>query len=261
MNIKSRCLNRERLLVVSAVVAVALLASGCSNIVNPPPRLGMVKDPQTGIQMGSVIEKNFVTDASFYDNKKIKVRIRNTSGDRAFNLYGFRSQLESSYKQAGYIPTSDSDFGLLVDINVMYSGQAQSNLSNQYGFLGASAGGLAGAARGGGIAIASGTIAGATLGSIIGSFVTDDTYIIVAKVTFGIVKGGHKRDGKRITFSRSITGNVEDFEEREARKRQRGFKSTHSTRLSVFAGGRNVMQAEVASQVRSRFVRIIRDFI
>ncbi|MDA1324074.1 MAG: complement resistance protein TraT [Proteobacteria bacterium] len=221
----------------------------------------MVKDPESGLQFGSVVERNLVTDASFFQNKNLKVRIRNTSGDRAFDLYGFKTRIEAAYKQAGYQPTSKDNFGLLVDVNVMYSGQIQTNLSKQFGFLGAAAGGLAGATRSDGVAIAAGTIAGATLGSIIGSFITDDTYIIVAKVTFGIVKGGAQRDGKRITFSRSLTGNAEDQEEREERRLRRGFKSTHATRLSVFAGGRNVSQAEIAGQVRSRFVRIIRDII
>jgi len=237
--------------------AVLIMLTACAQ----PSRLGMVKDPKTGLQFGSVVEKNLVTDASFYENRRIKVRIRNTSGDTSFDLYRFRNQIEAAYRQAGYAPTSGDDFGLLVDVNVMYSGQVQTNLTGQYAFLGASAGGLAGASRGGGVAISAGTIAGATLGSIIGSYVTDDTYIIVARATFGIVEGGAKPDGKTITFGRSITGNPEDEQEREERRRQRGFKSTHSTRLAVFAGGRNVTQAEIAGGVRARFVRIIRDII
>jgi hypothetical protein len=243
-----------------SIVTILALLSGCAQ----PSRMGMVKDPQTGLQFGSVVEKNLVTDASFYENKKIKVRIRNTSGDTAFDLYRFQSQIEEGYRQAGYTPTSDNNFGLLVDVNVMYSGQIQTNLMSQYAFLGAAAGGLAGASRGSGLAVAVGTIGGATLGSIIGSYVTDETYIIVARATFGIVGGGAKRDGKRITFSRSITGNPEDFEkreEREERRRRRSFKSTHSTKISVFSGGRNATQGEIAGQVRSRIVRIIRDII
>jgi hypothetical protein len=247
--------------ILSAIAALAMLVSGCGDLVNPPTRLGMVKDPATGLQLGSVVERNFVTDASFFENRRIKVRIRNISGDQAFDLYEFKSRLETSYQQAGYRPTSDDDFGLLIDVNVRYSGQVQTNLSRQFGFLGASAGGLAGVAHGGGVAAAGGTVAGATLGSILGSYITDDTYIIVAEVTVGLVKGNYRRDGKRITFSRSLTGDIEEQEEREERRRRRGFKSTHRTNLSVFAGGRNVTQAEIAGQVRSRLVRIIRDII
>ena len=119
-----------------SIATLLVLLVGCAQ----PSRMGMVKDPQTGLQFGSVVEKNLVTDASFHENKKIKVRIRNTSGDTAFDLYGFQSHIESAYRQAGYSPTSGDDFGLLVDVNVMYSGQIQTNLMSQYAFLGASAG-------------------------------------------------------------------------------------------------------------------------
>jgi hypothetical protein len=242
----------------AAILCLSISALyGCAQ----PSRYGMVQSPETGLQFGSVIEKNIVTDASFFENRKIKVRIRNTSGDSSFDLYGFRRQIESSYRTAGYTPTSGDDFGLLVDLNVMYSGQVQTNLSGQFGFLGAAAGGLAGASRGGGVAIAAGTIAGATLGSIVGSYVTDDTYIIVARATFGVIQGGAKRDGKRITFSRSISGNPEDEEEKRERSERRGFKETHSSQVAVFAGGRNISQSQIAPQVRSRFVKIIRDLI
>ena len=242
-------------------VAAAVMLSGCGNLINPLARMGMVKNPETGLQIGSVVENNLVTDASFYKNRKIKVRTRNTSGDPAFDLAGFTSRLRSAYAGAGYEPTSGDDFGLLVDVNVTYSGQVQTNLSGEFGFLGAAAGAIAGTARGGGIAPAAGILAGATLGSILGSFVTDDTYIIVAQVTFGIIKGAAKRDGKRITFSRSIAGHPEDRDEIEERRRARGFRKTHSTQVSVFAGGRNVYQSEIAGMVRRRFVRIIRDII
>jgi hypothetical protein len=221
----------------------------------------MVKDPDTGLQFGSRVDNNIVTDASFYRNRKIKVRIRNTSGDVAFDLKRFGKEIRAAYRNAGYVPTDEDDFGLLVDVNVLFSGQIQTNLANQFAFLGASAGGLAGAARDEGVATAAGLIAGATLGTIIGSYVTDDTYIIVAEVTFGIIKGPAKRDGKRITFSRSITGHPEDAEEREERRKRRGFAKTPQAKIAVFAGGRNVRQSEIAAQVRQRFVRIIRDII
>ena len=245
---------------LTVAVAASVLA-GCANLINPPSRMGMVKDPDTGLQMGSVVERSIVTDPSFYRNRKIKVRIRNTSGDVAFNLKRFANLINDAYAETGYQPSKRDDFGLLVDVNVKYSGQIQTNLSTEFGFLGAAAGGLAGAARGEAIAAAAGTIAGATLGAIIGSFITDDTYIIVAEVTFGIVGGTPKRDGKRIRFSRSISGHPEDAEELEERRKRRGFAKTRQTSIAVFAGGRNVRQAEIAGMVRDRFVRIIRDVI
>ena len=240
-----------------AVVAVPLAAVACAS----PSRLGMVKDPETGLQFGSTVEKNIVTDPSFFHNRKIKVRIRNTSGDVAFDLKGFKHQIEAAYAQAGYHPAEGDDFGLLVDVNVMYSGQVQNSLTKEFGFLGAAAGGLAGVSRGDAMAAVAGTVAGATLGSIIGSYVTDDTYIIVTRVTFGIVKGPPRSDGKKIVFSRSVAGTKEDEEEREERRSARGISDSQSSGVAVYAGGRNVVQAEIAGQVRERIVRIIRDII
>jgi outer membrane lipoprotein SlyB len=236
-----------------AFIATAILAS-CS----APARYGMVKDPETGLQFGSVVQKNIVTDSSFYKNRKIKVRIRNTSGDTAFNLRNFKNQIEQSYAHAGYKPTSNDDFGLLVDVNVVYSGQIQRNMSREFGFLGAVAGGLSGATTNRNIPTIAGTAVGATLGAIIGSHVTDDTYIIVTRVTFGVIKGPAQRDGKRITFSSSTFST--DEEGRKERS-QRGFRTTHRTGVSVFAGGRNTAQSEIAQQVRERIARIIRDII
>jgi hypothetical protein len=249
-------------LFLATLSGVAVLAlSGCGNLANPPARMGMVKDPDTGLQLGSVVEKNIVTDASFHQNKRIKVRTRNTSGDAAFDLKRFTNQIEAAYQAAGYQPTKADDFGVMVDVNVMYSGQVQRNLANEFAFLGATAGGIAGYRSDAAAGTAIGVAAGATLGSIIGSFVTDDTYIIVARVTFGVIKGPAKRDGKTITFSRSITGHPEDEDEKEEKRQQRGIRDAVTTRVSVFAGGRNVRQAEIAEQVRQRFVRIISDII
>jgi hypothetical protein len=241
---------------------IAIFGIGLSGCLNPPTRMGMVKNPSTGLMYGSIIEKNIVTDPSFYDNKKIKVRIRNTSGDVAFDLHGFKNQIRAILAASGYEPTDDDDFGLLIDINVMYSGQIQSSLTREFAFLGAASGGLAGAAksRGGGIGTAVGVLAGATLGSIIGSFVTDDTYIVVSRVTFGEIKE-KKRSKKYITFSRSPKLRSEYDNREEQIRKTRGFKKAFTTSLSVFAGGRNTVQSDIAEQVRARIARIVGNFI
>lgn len=242
------------------LAALALLAGCVAN--STQNRLGMVRDPETGLAFGSVIEKNLIVDSSFYSNRKLKVRIRNTSGDTAFDLHGFKSQLERAYADKGYQPTDADDFRLLVDVNVVYSGQVRRDLASEFGFLGAAAGGVAGAAsRGGGVATAGGVVAGATLGTIAGSFVTEETYIIVARVTFGEIKEViHSK--KSLTFSNSVR--LKDLDEQEEDKtkiQKRDFRDRISTGVSVFAGGTNTSQAEIAAQVRSRIIRIVGDFI
>lgn len=238
-----------------AVVSTSLLVSAC--IGASTTRMGMVKDESTGLMIGSTVEKSIVTDSTFHENKKIKVRIRNTSGDTVFDLYGFRSQLERAYAQLGYEPTSDDDFGLLVDINVRYSGQIQSNLAAEYGFLGAASGGVIGYRSSASAGTAIGTVAGATLGSILGSYVTDDTYIIITNVSFARVKdSSSNKPAKTITFSRSTNPYEED-----ADNGKRGLKQVITTGVSVYAGGRNTAQTEIAQQVRERIARIVSNII
>ena len=229
--------------------------------VNPPARMGMVKNPETGLQIGSVVERNLVTDATFYHNRKLKIRIRNTSGDVAFDLGSFSNNLRAAFIANGYTPTDGNDFGLLIDVNVMYSGHVQTNLAKEYGFLGAAGGGLSGAAISGGDAIGTtgGVFAGAVFGSILGSYVTDDTYIIISRVTFAEIKGKPKSQ-KSISFSRSPKHRYED-EDRKGQKNSRGFKNSYSTGVSVFAGGRNVRQSHIAGQVKSRIIRIVSNII
>jgi hypothetical protein len=245
---------------LAVVVLLAASLNSCGNVGQPTTRMGMVKDPKTGLMFGSVIENSLVTDSSFYKNNKLKVRVRNTSGDVNFGLRQFEGKLRQAYAGAGYEPTTASDFGLLIDVNVMYSGQAQSNLASEYGFIGAAAGGIAGYRSQANAGTAIGVVAGATLGSILGSFITDDTYIIVARISFGVIKESVESK-KRVTFSQSAKlKNLEDPDE-DDKVIKRGFKKQYSTQVAVFAGGRNVTPDEIAAQVRERMIRIFSEFI
>ncbi len=242
--------------ILSVVIAAVLSLSAC--VGTPTTRMGMVKNADTGIMIGSSVERTIVTDASLHKNKRIKVRIRNTSGDTAFDLYGFQRQLENAYQSAGYQPTDADDFGILVDVNVRYSGQIQTNMALEYGFLGAAAGGVTGYRSNAVAGTAIGTISGATLGSILGSFVTDDTYIIVTDVTYASIKERKSRTGKTVTFSRSPELQKDEDEER---KMDRSLRRTITTGVAVYAGGRNMPQSDIAGKVRERISRIVRDII
>ncbi|MEO5337908.1 MAG: complement resistance protein TraT [Magnetospirillum sp. WYHS-4] len=251
-------MNRPRL----SLCAAFLLALGLTACVGAPEnRLAMVKDPETGLMFGSVVDGSLVTDSSLFRNKKLKVRVRNTSGDTAFDMKSFTRQLEDAYAANGYKPDRSDDFGLMVNFNVKYSGQIQTNLASEFAFLGAAGGGIAGYRSKATAGTAIGVVSGATVGGILGSFITDDTYIIVAEVAFAEIKTPSTREGKTVTFSRSITGHVEDEEDEEIRRQSRGLKKTHRIQVAVYAGGRNVAQAEIAQQVKERFARIVGDII
>lgn len=245
------------LTVIAAIGALTL--NGC--IGQPPTRMGMVKDSNSGLMIGSTVEKSLVTDASFHRNKRIKVRIRNTSGDTAFDMHGFKSQVEQAYESIGFEPSSENDFGILIDVNVRYSGQIQTNMAAEYGFLGASAGGLAGAARGSSRTdIGIGAVSGVTLGTIVGSYVTDDTYIIVTDVTVATVRDRTTaKPSKTVTFSRSPQTDEEKDEDRN--RSTRGLKNSVRTGVAVYAGGRNTSQGEIAGMVRERIARIVGNII
>ena len=216
----------------------------------------MVLDPETGLQFGSVIEKNLVIDASMFANHRIKVRVRNTSGDPAFSLSAFLNQIEAALAQKGYQPVAadDDDFGLLFDVNVVYSGQATSNIAQEIGFLGAAAGGIAGARADGGVDVALGVLTGVTLGTILGSHVTEDTYIAVADVTIGIVDRADAVKETVIQFGANAP-------ERVREPVAQGFSDTIQTGIAVYAGGRNTPQSQIAAAVRERFLRIVSDVI
>jgi len=225
--------------------------TGCMNA----PRMGMIKDPVTGIQYGSVIGKSFFIDSEQFPNKIVKVSARNVSGDIQYNIRNFEDGLRRAFESKGYEAYKNSGFGLKVDVTVEYSGHIQENMSSIFGLLGAGAGAVAGRHSDAMAAEGIGLLAGATLGAIAGSYVTDDTYIMIAKVTIGIMDSKSGRTVKTINFSSSPKLQEE---EDDGFKR---FKEVGSTKVSVYAGGRNVSQKQVVKEVRERLIRIVSDII
>lgn len=232
----------------------AVLLSACAS----PSRMGMIKDPYTGLLFGSAVEKNIFIDSSQFQNRSIKVTTRNTSGDQHYQLGAFTDSLKGSFANKGYKPTDADTFGIKVDINVLYSGQIQRNMSSQYGFLGAAGGGVSGNRSSSPGATAAGLIVGATLGSVIGSYVTEDTYMVVAEVSVGVTDsvGDSGNDKKTITF-----GSSPKMQEEIIPKNFRPFREVLRTKISVFAGGTNTTQQQIADQVRQRLVGIVSDTI
>lgn len=251
-------MQRNIITLTIVILTSLLLVSGC---VASKSRMGMVQ-AEDGLMYGSAMSHQFIVDSSLFVNNKIKLRIRNTSGDPSFDLYGFQKQLEDAYRSLGYEPVTTNDFGILLDINVKYSGQVQEDMSEEFRFAGGALGGVGGAydatregqgldavAKGG-----AGIIVGATLGYIIGSYVTDDTYIIAADVSLGTVAPREDTDGTTIVFGK---------DEKIKRKKDnfRGFRKRETVSIVTYAGGRNVKQAEIVGGVRDRLFRILRDVI
>lgn len=246
---------------IAALAVCCLLLGGC--VMSSQNRLAMVKDKETGLLIGSTVEKTIVTDPSLYKNNKIKIRIRNTSGDVAFDLYGFQRQLETTYRSIGYEPTDDGDFGILVDVNVKYSGHIREDMAAEYAFLGGVSGNIAGMRSSQPAARAIGTVAGATVGAILGSFVTEDTYIIISDVSVAAIKERYSpKPAKTVTFSRSPKTQAEIESDEEMRRLpKRSMSKIIGTGVAVYAGGTNTEQSEIAQMVRERIARIVGNII
>ena len=250
-----------RIAKLAASVAVLGFLAGC--ITSHQQEFRMVRDPGTGLAYGSITRGSVVTDPAFYKNSRIKIKIRNTSGDVAFDLHEFRRKLEDSYRSKGYEPTTGDDFGLILDVNVVFSGMIQDDLRNEFGFLGAAWGASYGAVKGGQSGLPSGREAGATagaaagaaIGAILGSYVRENTYMMVTRLTFGV----RKKEGstrRKITFSRSLKI------ERDPEQQYDGFRKAFDFDVAVYGGaGINVGQSEVAGEVRRRIIRIVSDAI
>lgn len=239
-----------RALTLALLLSMTVLAACAA-----PSRMGMVKDPATGLQFGSAVSANLVLDASQFENRKLKLTTRNLSGDPAFYLDGFRRDLEAAYAAKGFEPVASDDFGLLIDVNVLYSGQMQSNLAQEFRFLGGAGGVIAGAELGGLTGAASGGLAGATFGTVLGSYATEDTYIVIAEVTVSITDRA-ARGTRSIRF-----GSDTKTEDGEGDSGFAPFRRQARVRASVFAGGSNTPQRAIAEEVRQRIVRIAADVI
>lgn len=236
----------------SLIIVAALLIPACAS----RQRMGMVTDEKTGLQFGSVVEKNIVIDAVQLSEPTFKLRIRNTSGDSVFDLTEFQSRLESAFIGNGYErATADDRPAMLIDVNVRYSGQISKNMSAEYAFLGGAAGGIAGYRSKSRAGTAIGIVSGATLGAIIGSYVTEDTYIVITDVTISLL------DKHKGTRKKTISFGGGEPEKEETRQ---GIIPTYDraqTSVAAYAGGLNTPQSRIAREVRLRLIRILKDII
>jgi len=244
------------------LLVLVLSLSGCFASTQQPNQYNLVKDKKSGYSFGAAKSGEFIADPAMFRNSKMKLRIRNTTGDPSLDIYDFRQQLEEAYENVGYEITEDADFGILLDINVKYFGQVTSMLPAEYTFLASAAGGLVGGATGMQnsrpadtmVGIAAGSIVGAAIGEIIRNYATEETYIIITSVTMGTVMPEHIDDEKTISF---VTGK----KVREKKTNFKGFRSRETLDLGVYAGGRMAGKNDIIDEVRARHLRILKNVI
>jgi hypothetical protein len=223
----------------------------------PQSRMGMVVDPETGLQYGSMVSASLTMDPSLLKDQRLKIKLRNTSGDPAFNLDEFRSKLEQAYADQGYEIVKQGEFGVLLDVNVVYSAQATKSMALEYGILGAGGGAAAGyySHDHGAEQLSQtgmGMVSGAGIGAILGSYVRDETFAVIAQISVAIPRSKKEAPKSTIVFSESRKRRKEKM-----RRVFRQYRHKYDITAASYAGGTNIDQADIAQQVRERFCRII----
>ncbi|WP_291328350.1 complement resistance protein TraT [Desulfovibrio sp. UCD-KL4C] len=235
-----------------AIVGLTIILSGCQS----RQRMGMIREKGTGLMYGSYMNGNLFMDPSQFSNPTIKLSIRNTSGDPAIDLKALRNDIEQAYRDKGYKITKGKNYGIHIDINMRYSGQISSNMAIEYGLMGAAAGGYVGSKSPSTVDGAIlGTAGGATVGTILGSYSTEDTYIMVADVAIGLVDTLAKRKKYVINFGDT---QIKKYDEDTGFT---AYRASERSQVAVYAGGDNTPQSKIVNGVTLRFKRILEDAI
>lgn len=240
----------DRRLFLTGCLGLALSACHKRNIGD------MVVDPKTDRMYGMRSDGSIFTDPAMFPNRRLKVSLRNMSGDPVWDLDNTREQLVKGYLDKGFERSDGVDFGLKIDLNVIRSQQYDSDVTSQFAFLGATAGAVAGAGAGaamvggGGIAPGAGlgTATGAALGTLASYFTADHIYVVVTEAIFAVRRNAAK-PRRVVTFDGSPR--IEEWEEN-------GYGSfTKVLRVTIanYGGGRSVTQPEIAEDIRQRQIR------
>ena len=231
---------------------LAALLAGCQR----RNKDNMVVDASTDRMYGMRSDKSLFTDAALYPNRRLKLSLRNLSGDSVWDLDSTRERLYQGYISKGYERSDGNDYGLKIDLNIVRSQQYDTDMTTQFGFLGSSAGlvagGIAGTASsgvtGGFQGAGAGMAAGAALGTLAGYFTVDSIYVVITEATFAIRRNSSK-PRRVVTFDGSPR--VEEWEES-------GYGSFHNVQqvtIANYGGGRMVTQTDMAEDIRQRQIR------
>jgi hypothetical protein len=234
------------------------LAAGLAGVLGGCQRRNqgdMVVDSRTDRMYGMRSDATLFTDPALYPNRRLKLTLRNMSGDPVWDLDATREQLYQGYVDKGYERSDGIDFGLKLDLNVIRSQQYDRDMMAQFGFLGAAAGLAAGTAAGAVVGGTPGALSGAgfgmsngaSLGTLAGYFTADNIYVVVTEVVLGIRRNATK-PRRVVTFDGSPR--IEEWDEGT-----QGFTRVHRITLANYGGGRNITQLEIADDIRKRQMR------
>ncbi len=237
---------------VAVVVLAVMFMAGCQS----KQRMGMVRDQRTGLLYGSITSSSFVIDPSQFDSPRLKLTIRNTSGDPAVNLKALRKSLEAAYRSKGYKIVAKGKYCVHLDINLRYSGQMSTDIADDVSLWGAGGGAYLGARMGQSTdSMVMGAASGAAVGAIVGQYATQDTYVMIADVVLSLVDKYARKRSYVIEFGDTR------FKRADEDTGFTSYRASERTQVAVYAGGDSTGQSKIVRGVTLRFKRILEDII
>lgn len=246
-------MNSKMYLKVLALVMTTFFLGACAT-----------SQPQSKFRSGSALSKNLFVDSSQFANKKVKLRLRNSSGDPSLNVSYIRNEISQGLSQAGYTLTEGDDFGILLDLNAYQfesiSSARNGNNSNAIGALLGGVAGYEGAKRPGGLSSGSGviigTIAGATLQEVLRYANETSTFILVADVNVGVKK---KNNTERDYFV--VGGNRIADEPKIEDQTFASFALKDTVKVMVYAGDEATNRSSTITSLEQRLGRIVANML
>lgn len=216
-----------------------------------------------GLLVGSVASKNLFFDASQFANRRVKLRLRNSSGDQQLDMSRLRTTIERGLRGAGY-EIVDTGFGILVDVNLYQVQSAAAARVRDNSALSTLLGGVVGyeiARQGrGGVSSGGGAILGAIAGykleEVIRAHSAMTSYIALSDVNIGVVR----RDS-RSADSFVIGGNKFEFKDESELSTFTNFALRDSVRIAVYAGDDYEKRSQTVDALLERLGRIVANII
>lgn len=218
--------------------------------------------PANEFRIGSVTSKNIFVDASQFANRKVRLRLRNSSGNPSIDIHRIRTTVESGLRSAGYT-LEEQGAGIVMDVNLYFIDsvvEGRRQHSNHLGvLLGAVAGYEANKRPGGmgpGAGALVGAIAGSTLQEVVRANQEPDSYVVLADVNLGVIRQESKH---RDSFV--IGGNPIERDRNDGNGTFESFAMRETVKVSVFAGDRRENRASVMEAIQDRLARIVANLI
>lgn len=216
-----------------------------------------------GLLVGSEMSKNLFLDSSQFASRKVKLRLRNSSGDPQLDMARLRGTIEAGLRDAGY-QMVDKDFGILMDVNLFQVQSAAATRVKDTSGLSVLLGGVVGyeVARNQSRGIASGS--GAILGAIAGYKLEEvirahsevTSYIALSDVNIGVV-----RRESRAADSFVIGGNKLELKDESEPPEFTNFARRETVRIAVYAGDDYDKRNQTIAALVERLGRIVANII